>query len=236
MEFGDNLTPGVLLQRVNRFLARVEIAGKVTPVHVANSGRLRELMQTGFTVYVKPIHRPGAKTQHDLALVQLDRVLVSADARVPNQVVAEALSEGALPEFDAYRAFDREHTFGHHRIDFLLSNGQSPCLLEVKSITLVVEDGLGLFPDAPTLRGASHLQALIEAKRLGYRAAIIFVIQREDADRFSPNDAADPNFGRWLRQAAAAGVDIYAYRCRVDLRAIELAQRVPVLLPALPVV
>ena len=129
-------------------------------------------------------------------------------------------------------------------MDFLLEKapGQEPpepegpakCYLETKSVTLV-EDGIGLFPDSPTSRGVKHLRSLEKALGEGYRAAVIFVIQREDVQGFTTNDAADPDFAVAFRQALAAGVEAFAYRCRVTHRQIELAGEVPIKLRPLAV-
>ncbi len=249
MDLGGDLVEATFLERLNRFAARVEVEGREELCHVANSGRMRELLVPGFRVWLK--HRPGEhrKTSYDLALVELEtengtapgtanrRVLSSADARLPNALVKEALHKGALPDFSGYPAIKPEATFGESRLDFLLegppaSGMPSKCYIETKSVTLV-ESGTGLFPDAPTSRGVKHLGSLAKAVATGNRAAVIFVVQRADARRLSPNDPADPEFAVALRQALAAGVEAFAYRCRVSLEEIELADRIPIVLPPL---
>lgn len=229
MRFEGEFVQATLVRRVNRFLALAEIEGKVVPVHVPNSGRLRELMVPGYRIYMKYVERPGAKTSHDLALVDLGSILVSADARLPNRLLREAITQKYLLPFTGYDSLHQEVVYGNHRLDFMLSGESGRCLIEAKSITLV-ENEVGLFPDAPTVRGAGHMRALARAKGQGYRAAVVFVIQRPDAERFSPNDRADPAFGRALRQAVSEGVEAYAYRCKVNLEEIELDREVPVAL------
>ena len=242
MDLGGGLVEATFLERLNRFAARVEFGGREELCHVANSGRMRELLVPGFRVWLK--HRPGdhRKTSYDLALVELGTVLSSADARLPNALVREALSKGALPEFSRYTQVKAESTYGESRLDFLLENPSIPpttapeipakCYLETKSVTLV-ESGTGLFPDAPTSRGVKHLGSLVKAVEAGNRAAVIFVVQRPDARRLSPNDPADPDFAVALRRALAAGVEAFAYRCRVSLEEIELSDRLPIVLPPL---
>lgn len=115
-----------------------------------------------------------------------------------------------MKEFSKHNTVKPEYPYGHTRFDFLLSNGHEHCLLEVKSCTLV-KDGVAMFPDAETKRGSRHVKDLLEAKNEGYRACILFVIQRTDASVFSPNDEADPEFGKVLRHAATQGVEVYAY-------------------------
>ncbi len=220
---------GFFLQRLNRFVALVEVDGKGELAHIANSGRLRELFQPHVPVYLRPVAREGRKTAFDLVLVNLDGRLVSVDSRLPNDLVHEALLEGSIAGMEGYTNIRREVQYGAHRIDLLVQNG-GPCLIETKSITLV-ENGRGLFPDAPTERGAGHMAALLRFRRECGKAAVVFVVQRDDAVSFSPNDQADPRFGQALREAVAGGVMARAFSCRVGLRAISLNREIPVYLP-----
>ena len=239
MDLGPDLVEGIFLERLNRFAARVEVQGRVELVHVANSGRMHELFVPGYRVWLK--HQPGdhRKTSYDLALVDMGFGLASADARLPNSLVREALSQGRLPQFAEYPTVRPESTFGESRLDFLLETapGQGmpgKCYLETKSVTLV-EAGIGLFPDAPTSRGVKHLGSLMKALEQGHRAAVIFVIQREDAQGFSSHDTADPEFAVAFRQGMAAGVEAFAYRCRVTRREVALADQIPIRLQPLAV-
>ncbi len=227
MDYTGDLVEGRFKARLNRFLALVDINGHEAGVHVANSGRMRELLVPGNRVLLK--HQPGEhrKTAFDLALVDLGTTLASADARLPNTLVEEALAEGRLEQFAEYPDVRREVTFGESRLDFMLESPAGRCYLETKSVTLVV-DGVGLFPDAPTLRGTKHMHSLAKAVEAGHRAAAIFVVQRDDCDAVSPHDAADPVFGAALRESVAAGVEAYAYSCRVTEKAITLCRNLPI--------
>lgn len=245
MELGP-LVAGAFERRLNRFAATVEVDGRPAIVHVANSGRMRELLRQGARCLLAPRPAAGRKTDYDLALVEVardravgearaeygdapGRVLVSADARLPPALLSEAFHERRLPPFAEFDTARREVVYGDSRLDLLLSGPHGACFIEVKSVTLV-EDGVALFPDAPTERGRRHVGELVRAVREGYRAAVVFVIQREDARACAPHDASDPAFGRTLRDAVAAGVEAYAYVCRVTPREIRLAHAVPVLL------
>ena len=203
MELGPDLVEGHFLERLNRFAALVEVDGQEVLCHVANSGRMRELFVPGYRVLLKP--RPGnhRKTRFDLALVDLESGFASADARLPNALVAEALESGSMPQFHGYPRIRREVTFGESRLDLLLEGPKGLCYIETKSVTLVV-NGVGLFPDAPTIRGAKHMGSLAQAVAAGHRAAAVFVVQRDDATAFATNDDADPDFGVAFREALAA--------------------------------
>ncbi len=216
------------LERENRFTALVELDGKQVKAHVANSGRLRELFRPGNEVYL--IKRDGSHraTKYDLVLVRYEDQLVSVDARVPNKVVADAVAAGQLADFSQFTVARREVRYGNSRLDLLLEDERNnKCFVEVKSVTLV-ENGTAMFPDAPTLRGARHLEELAAAVGEGYHAAVIFLIQRDDALVFTPNDRTDPDFGQKLRAAAGKGVGVYAYRCRVTPELIVITEKVPV--------
>lgn len=221
------LTPGRFLYRLNRFAALVEVGGRPALAHVANSGRLRELFVPGARVYLQPRARAGRRCPYDLVLVRAGSTLVSADARLPNALVAEALTAGRIAPLRRFGLARTEVRHGRSRLDFVLERPGQRCLAEAKSVTLV-EGGVALFPDAPTSRGRRHLDTLARARRRGTAAAVIFVVQREDADRFRPNVTADPAFARALARAAAAGVRILAHRCRVTRWQIAIAAPIPV--------
>jgi sugar fermentation stimulation protein A len=150
---------------------------------------------------------------------------------MPNALVREAIVHGRVPGLSGYENIASEVTFGHSRLDILLSGRRGLCYVEVKSVTLV-RNGVGLFPDAPTERGRKHVTALSKASDQGHRAAVVFVIQRPDAETFSPNWEADPAFCETLQKSATRGVEVFAYRCDVSRTRIELSDPVPVSLGA----
>ena len=228
MKLHPNLEEGYFITRLNRFAALVELDGRQEMVHVANSGRMRELFEPGRRLLLAPAPGEHRKTRYDLALVDLGHTLVSADARLPNGLVAEALMAGELAPFADYPEVRREVTYGESRLDLMLEGPAGRCYLETKSVTLVEDGGVALFPDAPTTRGVKHLHTLMQVVGAGHRAGVIFVIQRSDAGSLSPHDAADPEFGRTLRDAQAAGVEVRAYGCSVTPQEIRLADPIPV--------
>ena len=224
------LVEGRFIKRLNRFAALVDVERREYLAHVPNSGRMGELLVPGYRVLLVPAPAgTNRKTSFDLALVDTGCALSSADARLPNKLVAEALTRKRLPQFADYPVARGEQVFGESRLDFLLEGADAKCYVETKSVTLV-EDGVGLFPDAPTIRGVKHLRSLMAARDAGHDAAVVFVIQRADAEAFAPHDVADPLLGATLREARDAGVAIWAYRCTVSERSIELADTVPPLL------
>ena len=217
------------ISRLNRFAALVDINGQETLVHVANSGRMKELLVEGRRVYLAPVPGDHRKTAYDLALVDLGHTLASADARLPNKLVHEAQAAGMLACFAGYDGIRLEATYGDSRLDMALSGEGGACLVEVKSVTLVV-GGAGIFPDAPTTRGRKHVLTLAEMVKEGYRGAVVFVVQREDAGCVSPNNESDPEFGAALRQAVGLGVEAYAFRCTVSTEEVAISGQIPVVL------
>lgn len=215
------------IRRLNRFVAEVEVDGRKMMAHVPSSGRMFELLVPGADVYVSRSDNPARKTDCTLLLVRFGTILVSIDSLLPNRIVYQALREGSLPWFSSLNDVKREVPFGESRFDFLLGKGGTRCFLEVKSVTLA-EGGVALFPDAPTARGARHLRELIAAVKAGYRAGVIFVAQRNDVNRFSPNDTQDEIFGEALREAASAEVEVYALTCKVSVSHIELDRPITV--------
>ena len=227
LDLGGDLVEGIFLERVNRFLAMVEVDGMEVGVHVANSGRMKELFVPGFRVLVRSVASEHRKTKFDLVLVDVGTALVSADSRAPNALVAEGVLNGHLKQFASFSEMYREVTFGDSRLDLMLEGRTGRCYIEAKSVTLV-ENGVGLFPDAPTARGAKHLRTLEAVVEAGHRAAVIFVIQRSDVTAFATSDSSDPDLARALRSAVSVGVEAYAYNCWVTEHSIQLGQSLPI--------
>ncbi|MEM1551504.1 MAG: DNA/RNA nuclease SfsA [Candidatus Bathyarchaeia archaeon] len=231
LEIEGKIVEGVFRKRLTRFSAQVEVKEKIVECFLPNPGRLSELLFSGVKVVLKEARiTSDRKTTYDLVGVYHGGKVVSVDARLPNKLVFEALKNGDLPEFSGYTVIKPEHPYGRAKFDFFLEGlGLKSCLLEVKSCTLV-SDGVAMFPDAPTERGARHLFELVKALKDGYRAAVLFVIQRDDAYRFTANDETDPKFGGALREAYRHGVEVYAYLSGFAENRVWLNGRVRVLL------
>ena len=220
---------GIFKKRLTRFSALVRLDNKIYEVFLPNPGRLDDLLKSGVKVILKENAHSGRKTAYDLIGVYHKGRKVSVDSRVPNKLILEALKRKALKEFVEYDMIKPEASYGHTRFDFLLCNNQESCFLEVKSCTLV-KKGIAEFPDAKTKRGTRHVLDLVKAKKEGYRACLLFLIQRTDAYAFSPNDTVDPEFGKALRKAVNRGVEVYAYFSKFVGNKIRLKDKVKVVL------
>ena len=223
----QQVIPGRFIDRPNRFIAHVETADGVQRIHVKNTGRCRELLLPGVTVYLERGTAPNRKTPYDLIAVEKGDRLINIDSQAPNKVFGEwAAAGGFLPGVTAIRS---EYVCGDSRLDFCIETEKGLHLVEVKGVTLE-ENGHVRFPDAPTERGVKHLHELIHAVELGHQATAFFVIQMAEVLDFSPNDVTHPAFGAALRQAKAAGVGVEAWCCRVTPDSMEIDKPVKVIL------
>lgn len=205
------LKKATFLERLNRFVGLVQLEDHTLTAYIRNTGRLRELLFPGNSVYV--VEKKGHKHPLEILLAEKDDYLVCIDSHIAPKLYAEWI--GGPVVF--------EPRFGNKRFDLLVEGRP----VEVKSVNLVKE-GVALFPDAPTVRGKEHIEKLIELSREGYRPLIVFVVQREDAQVFSPNWEVDPQFSKALQRYSQLGLEVRAYRCRVSLEEIRIKEEIPV--------
>lgn len=225
----ENISKGVFRARPNRFIAHVEMKDGVQVCHVKNTGRCRELLIPGCTVWLCESGNPTRKTRYDLVGVEKETprgiLPVNMDSQAPNQVFGEWAAAGGLGFVpDLLRA---EVRFGDSRFDFYWEHGEKRGFWEVKGVTLE-EDGVARFPDAPTLRGVKHLEELVRAKEAGFEAGVCFVVQMPGMKRVEPNDSTHPEFGAALRRAALAGVEVLAVECAVTPNSLAICAPLPV--------
>lgn len=214
----NRVIPGVFLKRPNRFIAHVCIHGKEEVCHVKNTGRCKELLVSGCTVYCAVSDNPNRKTKFDLIAVEKkvesSTLLINMDSQAPNAAVKEWLASGASP-FGQIDLLKPECRHGNSRFDFYLECNKRKIFIEVKGVTLE-DDGVVLFPDAPTERGVKHVHELIQCHAEGYETYILFVVQMERARYFTPNRKTHPEFADALCEAKQAGVELLAYMCTVS--------------------
>lgn len=219
------IVEGKFISRPNRFIAYVEIDGKRETVHVKNTGRCKELLNEGATVYLEVSDNSERKTKYDLIAVYKGNNLVNMDSQAPNKVALEFIKNGEL--FSKNAKIKPEYKFGASRIDIYVEDGNRKALIEVKGVTLENE-GVASFPDAPTERGIKHVNELINATKEGYESYILFVIQMKKIKEFTPNYITHKAFGDSLQKAEKSGVKILAYDCIVtpDTLKIDMPIRV----------
>ena len=225
MKYSD-IYKGKFLERPNRFIAICEIDGKKEICHVKNTGRCRELLVKGATVYLEKSSNPNRKTQYDLVSVQKNDKLINMDSQIPNYVVVESINK----VFDKVIFVKQEYKYGNSRFDIYIETETEKIFVEVKGVTLE-EDGVVRFPDAPTERGVKHLKELQKAVSEGYRACVVFLVQMQDVKYFEPNSETHPEFANELKNAYENGVEIFVYDSIVTPDEIKLNKSVKIKMP-----
>ena len=220
-----NIMAGKFLARPNRFIAHVEIAGREEIVHVKNTGRCKELLLPGATVYVQHFPEGKRKTKYDLIAVEKQNILINMDSQAPNKVVQEWLME--QEPFGKITYLKPECKHGDSRFDFYLETEAKKMFIEVKGVTLE-EKGVVMFPDAPTERGVKHVQELCHCLEQGYEAAIIFVVQMSGMRHFTPNRRTHAAFAEALERAEACGVRMLALSCEVTPESLAINGEIPI--------
>ncbi len=222
-----NITEGVFVERPNRFIAKVTVNGVTEAVHVKNTGRCKELLIKGCRVYLEKSDNPDRKTKYDLVAVEKPStgVLINMDSQVPNSAAEEWLRNGAV--FSEKAVIKREVKYGNSRFDFYIEDEGRNAFLEVKGVTLE-NNGIAMFPDAPTERGVKHIRELMTCIKDSYEAYILFVIQMKGVTLFTPNAKTHAEFAAVLKEADRAGVKIMAVDCKVTADSIEIDEKISV--------
>lgn len=220
-----NIIPGIFISRPNRFTAEVEIDGNIEICHVKNTGRCKELLIPGAEVYLQKSDNPNRATKYDLIAVRKGERLINMDSNAPNKMFFEYLQSGAY--IKNITLIKPEARYGSSRFDFYVEAEGRRIFIEVKGVTLE-ENGVVMFPDAPTERGVKHLNELMRCASEGYEAHVVFVIQMNDVKYFTPNNRTHPAFGEALAAAKQAGVTVAAFDCEVGEDSLEIGNVVEV--------
>ena len=235
LQFNQTLRVGRLLRRYKRFLADVELDdGTCLTAVCPNTGSMLVCNTPGSRVWLSSSDAPTRKYRHTWELVEVGGVLIGINTALPNKLVREAITLGVISELGGYSSVRAEVPFGveRSRVDLLLQDpARADCYVEVKNVTAAVEQGIAVFPDAVSARGAKHLRELMRLTADDRRAVLIYCVQRGDVSQVRPADNIDPLYGRTLRDALAAGVEVLAYRARVTSEAINLCEPIEVVCP-----
>lgn len=221
----NNIKKAKFINRPNRFIANIEVDGKVEVCHVKNTGRCKELLIENVDIFVQEFDNSNRKTKYDLISVYKGDRLVNIDSQVPNKVFHEWLKKGLL--FNDIKLIKPEFKYNNSRFDFYVETEHKKILMEVKGVTLE-EDGIVLFPDAPTERGLKHINELIDCLEEGYVAYVVFIIQMKDVFYFTPNYNTHKAFGETLKKAREKGVNIIALDCKITEDSIEVEDLVDI--------
>lgn len=227
MDFQTELIEATILKRYKRFLSDIELKnGEIINAHVPNTGRMTACWEPGWKAYISHHPDPKRKLKYTLELTSNGKTLIGVNTSLTNKIAAEALEQKLIPELAMFDVIVPEQKILDSRIDFYLENSakSESAYVEVKNVTLV-EDGVALFPDAVSTRGQKHLKDLIEIKKMGHRAVMLYIVNREDATVFSPAKLVDPLYSELLQSAKEQGVEIYIYSCKLSAKEITLDKK-----------
>jgi sugar fermentation stimulation protein A len=231
MLFKKKLVHGKLIKRYKRFLADVKLdTGETVTAHCTNSGSMKSCLELGAEVYLTPVDDPKRKTKFTWEMIKINNKWVGINTSVPNILAYEAVKNGTIKKLPHYLQVKREVKFGDSRFDIYCENNNEKCFIEVKNVTYKKGD-YALFPDAVTTRGQKHLMTLIEAKKQGFRAVMLYIIQRTDISIFAPAADIDQVYADSLQKAVNSGVEIIAMQANVLPCKIELTKEIPIELP-----
>ncbi len=232
MKFPNPLIKGTLVKRYKRFLSDIELENsEIVTAHCANSGSMMGLKEPGFSVYISTSDNPKRKLKYSWELVHTGDAMVGINTSHPNKIVAEAISNGEIPELAGYDTLRPEVKYGQNsRIDILLENADSSkCYVEVKNVTLLRDAGLAEFPDAVTARGTKHLHELVDMVAEGHRAVMFYLVQRDDSTQFKIAADIDPTYADALKKARSSGVEILCYDCTLSAEEIKIHKPVQII-------
>lgn len=231
----QKMQSGRLIKRYKRFLADIELdSGEQLTVHCPNTGSMKNCAEPGSRVWIQDSGNPKRKYPFGWELVQVEgRFWACINTVRANALIREAIEDGIISELQGYQQIRQEVTYGdeNSRIDLLLEDPERPlCYVEIKNVTLLEDDGVGTFPDAVTTRGAKHLRELMLMVTQGHRAVLMFCVPHTGIKQVRPADHIDPEYGRLLREAAAAGVEVYAYGASITPQQVTMTHSLPVCL------
>ncbi|HKL33656.1 MAG TPA: DNA/RNA nuclease SfsA [Tangfeifania sp.] len=227
MKFKNQLVHGTLIKRYKRFLADVKLDdGTEVVAHCTNSGSMKSCLENGAEVYLSPVDDLKRKTKFTWEMIKINGDWVGINTGNPNKLAFEAISAGKIPGLEGYTTVKREVKFGDSRFDVFAENEHEKCFIEVKNVTLK-EGNYALFPDAITIRGQKHLKTLMEVKKQGMRAVMLYIIQRSDVEFFAPAREIDAAYSETLKKALDVGVEVIPVMAKVTPEAIELGEILP---------
>lgn len=228
MRFKTVLIPGYFLKRYKRFFADIEVNAEVVIAHTANTGTMKNCLGERWPALLSFHDSPTRKLKYSFEMISNGKSWIGINTGITNFLAIEAIQNGIIKELQGYKALKPEAKIGESRIDILLSNEEEHCYVEVKNVTLNDEEGHCLFPDAVTERGHKHLRELMNLKSLGHRAVMLFIVQREDCEKFKIDNSIDPVYCKLLKEALLSGVEILVYQCKLSPAEITVHRKLEI--------
>lgn len=228
MIFPTKLIKGKLVKRYKRFLTDVELEdGSIVIAHCTNSGSMKSCIEVGAPVYLSRAANPRRKTKYTWEMIYINGGWIGINTMIPNQLAYNAITAGEIEKLEGFTFVKREVKFGDSRFDIYAENDHEKCFVEVKNVTMKVNNR-ALFPDAITTRGRKHLETLIEVKKKGIRAVMLYIIQRMDVDVFGVAGDIDPLYAKALTKAIKEGVEVIAIQAEASPEGIKLKKEMPI--------
>ena len=227
MKFDETLISAEFIKRYKRFFVDVKIGNNIVTAHCPNTGSMMGLMKEGCRVWLSKSDNPKRKLKYTLQIVETKNSKVGVNTHLTNKIVLDALQSGIIKNFINLDTIKQEVKFGKNtRFDFLISKPKDKIFIEVKNVTLSRRKGVAEFPDSITSRGAKHIKELLKAKKKGYKIYILFVVQREDCDKFELARDIDPKYNDLLIKAVKKKLNILCYDCKISSKGIILNRKI----------
>ena len=227
MNFENKLISGLFVKRYKRFFADIKLKNKTVIAHCANSGSMMGLLSKNNKAWIMEASNKKRKLKYTLQMLKTDGAMVGVNTHLTNKIVNHALENNLIKDFSKRVKIKNEQVFGNNtRFDFYLEDGGKKIFLEVKSVTLKRKDKTAEFPDSVTSRGTKHLNELINATKKGFKAYLLFVIQRNDCDKFEIAKDIDPVYSKTLIKALKNKVKILCYDCKFSSKGIVLNNKI----------
>ena len=227
MNFKKTLITGEFIKRYKRFLVDVKIGKNIVTAHCPNTGSMMGLLKKGNRVWLSRANDPKRKLKYTLQIIEDNKSKVGINTHFTNEIVDDALNNLLIKNFKSLNLIRREVKFGKNtRFDFLIESKNKKTFIEVKNVTLSRRKGVAEFPDAITARGLKHIKELLKASEKGYEVYLLFVVQRDDCNKFELAEDIDPEYCELLIKAVKKKLNILCYDCKFSSKGININRRI----------
>ena len=227
MNFEDKLISGLLIKRYKRFFVDIKVGNKIVTAHCPNTGSMQGLLDKNNKVWLTKTANPNRKLKYTLQIIENQNAKVGINTHITNKITLEALKSSIIEKFKNFETLKQEVNFGANtRFDFLITQGTRKSFIEVKNVTLSRKKGVAEFPDAVTSRGLKHIQELLKANQKGYEIYLLYIIQRDDCNKFELAKDIDPKYCELLVKAVKKNLNILCYDCKFSSKGIKLNRKI----------
>ena len=227
MNFEDKLISGLLIKRYKRFFVDIKVGSKIITAHCPNTGSMQGLLEKNNKVWLTKSANPNRKLKYTLQIIENQSAKVGINTHITNKITLEALKSSIIAKFKNFETLKQEVNFGSNtRFDFLITNGTRKSFIEVKNVTLSRKKGVAEFPDAVTSRGLKHIQELLKANQKGYEIYLLYIIQRDDCNKFELAKDIDPKYCELLVKAVKKNLNVLCYDCKFSSKGIKLNRKI----------